>query len=52
MPATSPADAGVVDFRRDGRSLIYRADFGAMEALLAFLSESCCADSACGPPNA
>ena len=45
-------NARVVDFRRDGRSLIYRADFGAMDALLAFLSENCCADSACGPPNA
>ena len=45
-------NARVVDFRRDGRSLIYRADFGAMEALLAFLSENCCADSAGGPPNA
>ena len=45
-------NARVVGFRRDGRSLIYRADFGAMEALLAFLSENCCADSACGPPNA
>ena len=45
-------NAGVVDFRRDGRSLIYRADFGAMEALLAFLSENCCADSAGVPLNA
>jgi DNA-binding transcriptional ArsR family regulator len=45
-------NARVVDYRRDGRSLIYRADFGAMEALLAFLSENCCADSAGVPLNA
>ncbi len=45
-------NARVVDFRREGRSLIYRADFGAMEALLAFLSENCCADSGCVPPKA
>ncbi len=45
-------NAGVVEFRRDGRSLIYRADFGAMQALLAFLSENCCADSGRVPPKA
>ena len=39
--------ARVVDCRRDGRSLIYRADFAAMEALLAFLTENCCAGEGC-----
>ncbi len=45
-------NARVVDYRRDGRSLIYRADFGAMEALLAFLTENCCADSGRVAPKA
>jgi len=28
--------------RRDGRSLIYTADFEAMNAVLAYLTENCC----------
>ncbi len=36
--------AGLIHPRRDGRSLIYAADFAAMNALLAFLSENCCRD--------
>jgi len=42
-------NAGVVACRREGRSLIYRADFAAMEALLAYLTENCCADAGCAP---
>ncbi len=46
--------AGLIHPRRDGRSLIYAADFAAMNALLAFLSENCCRDdpsarSSCAP---
>jgi len=41
--------AGVVSCRRDGRSLIYRADFSAMNALLAFLTENCCQGAGCAP---
>ena len=41
--------ARVVHCRRDGRSLIYRADFAAMNALLAYLTENCCRGAACGP---
>lgn len=37
--------AGVVDCERDGRSLVYRADFDVMGALLRFLTENCCARS-------
>jgi ArsR family transcriptional regulator len=34
--------AGLVTSRRDGRSIIYRANFKAMNALIAFLTEQCC----------
>jgi DNA-binding transcriptional ArsR family regulator len=34
--------AGLVSCRRDGRSLIYAADYGAVEGLVAYLTENCC----------
>lgn len=34
--------AGLVSFRREGRSLIYVADFAAMNGLMSYLSENCC----------
>lgn len=34
--------AGLVGSRREGRSLIYAADFARMRALLGFLTEDCC----------
>jgi ArsR family transcriptional regulator, arsenate/arsenite/antimonite-responsive transcriptional repressor len=34
---------------RRHRSLIYRADYRAMDALVGYLMENCCADSACTP---
>ena len=37
--------AGLVSFRRDGRSLIYTADFAAMKALMGYLTENCCGGS-------
>jgi DNA-binding transcriptional ArsR family regulator len=42
--------AGLVVCRREGRSLIYAADYAAMNALLAFLTENCCAGSGCAAP--
>jgi DNA-binding transcriptional ArsR family regulator len=36
------ANAGLVASRRDGRSIIYTADFAAMGALLVYLTEDCC----------
>lgn len=42
-------NAGVVDCRRAGRSLIYRPDFQAMNALLGFLTENCCEGAGCAP---
>ena len=42
--------AGLVTFRREGRSLIYVAEYDAMNGLLAFLTENCCQGdrAACG----
>lgn len=34
--------AGLIGCTRDGRSLIYRADFGVMNGVLRFLTEQCC----------
>ena len=34
--------AGLVVSRRNGRSIIYSADFGAMQRLMGFLTENCC----------
>src|SRR6202165_6399015 len=46
--------AGLVTVRRDGRSMIYAARFGTMNALLGFLTENCCQGRAerCSPQNA
>jgi DNA-binding transcriptional ArsR family regulator len=35
-------NAGLITQERDGRSLIYRADFQRMNDLLAYLTENCC----------
>jgi len=42
-------NAGLVACRREGRSLIYTADFEAMTALVGFLTENCCGGASCGP---
>ncbi|HEY3637479.1 MAG TPA: metalloregulator ArsR/SmtB family transcription factor [Rhizomicrobium sp.] len=39
------ANAQLVRARRDGRSIIYSADFDTMRDLLVFLTEDCCAGS-------
>jgi len=42
--------AGLISQRRDGRQLIYSADFGVMSALVGYLTENCCGGSAdCAP---
>jgi ArsR family transcriptional regulator, arsenate/arsenite/antimonite-responsive transcriptional repressor len=45
------ANAGLVRSRRDGRSIIYRADYDRMSGLLGFLMEDCCNGDAsiCAP---
>ncbi len=35
-------DAGLVTVRRDGRSMIYAAQFDTMNALVGFLTDNCC----------
>ena len=41
--------AGLVTVRREGRSMIYAAQFEQMNALLGFLTENCCAGVPCTP---
>jgi DNA-binding transcriptional ArsR family regulator len=41
--------AGLVVARRQGRSIIYAADFAAMNRVLEFLTQNCCAGGACAP---
>jgi DNA-binding transcriptional ArsR family regulator len=40
--------AGLVTQERRHRSLIYRADYSAMNALVGYLMENCCAGAGCG----
>jgi DNA-binding transcriptional ArsR family regulator len=40
--------AGLVTFRRESRSLIYAAEYAAMNDLLAYLTENCCQGDAAG----
>jgi DNA-binding transcriptional ArsR family regulator len=37
------SNAGLINARRDGRSIIYAVDYPAMSDLLVFLTEDCCA---------
>jgi DNA-binding transcriptional ArsR family regulator len=41
--------AGLIEQRRESRSLIYSADFSAMNALVGFLTENCCGGRDCTP---
>jgi ArsR family transcriptional regulator, arsenate/arsenite/antimonite-responsive transcriptional repressor len=41
--------SGLIRQERQSRSLIYTADYAAMNALLGYLTENCCAGSACAP---
>jgi ArsR family transcriptional regulator len=41
--------AGLVNVRRDGRSMIYAAQFETMNALVEFLTENCCGGAPCAP---
>ncbi len=43
--------AGLVGKRRDGRSIVYAADFAGLRALLTYLLEECCGSdrAACSP---
>jgi DNA-binding transcriptional ArsR family regulator len=41
--------AGLVADQREGRTIRVRADFARMEALIDYLTENCCAGTACAP---
>jgi DNA-binding transcriptional ArsR family regulator len=44
--------AGLIDQRREGRSLIYTANYGGMNALVGYLMENCCGGADCSPAAA
>ena len=43
--------AGLATSRAQGRSRVYAADFDAMSALVAYLSENCCSAPSCSAPS-
>jgi DNA-binding transcriptional ArsR family regulator len=43
---------GLIEQRRESRSLIYSADFAAMNGLVGFLTENCCGGASCAPTAA
>jgi DNA-binding transcriptional ArsR family regulator len=45
--------AGLVGSRREGRSIIYAADYAGMQALMGYLTDNCCREEAggCAPPG-
>ena len=44
--------AGLIRQERRSRSLIYRADYAAMNALIGYLMENCCGGAGCAPDAA
>jgi ArsR family transcriptional regulator, arsenate/arsenite/antimonite-responsive transcriptional repressor len=45
-------NAGLIRQQRQGRSLIYSADYAVMSVLMGYLTENCCAGAACVPDAA
>ena len=45
------SNAGLITQRRVSRSIIYAADYAAMNGLLSFLTENCCAGGSCAVPS-
>jgi DNA-binding transcriptional ArsR family regulator len=41
--------AGLVVSRREGRSILYSADYDGMQVLMSFLTENCCQGKGCEP---
>ncbi len=41
------SNAGLIMQRREGRSLIYSADYAAMNGLMSYLMENCCGGTSC-----
>ena len=46
------AQAGLIRARQQGRHIYYSAAYDAMQSLVDFLTENCCAGSACAPARA
>ena len=46
------SNAGLILQTRVGRSLVYRADYAAMNGLVGYLMENCCGGVACAPDAA
>lgn len=44
--------AGLIRQQRQSRSLIYTADYAAMNGLVGYLMENCCGGAACAPEAA
>ena len=38
------SSAGIIDARREGRSIIYSANYDVMQGLIAFMVKDCCSD--------
>lgn len=45
-------NAGLISQERQGRNLVYRASFEAMNSLLGYLTENCCHGTVCSPASA
>lgn len=43
--------AGLVTVTREGRSMIYKAQFDRMNSLIAYLTENCCGGAPCAPAS-
>ena len=43
--------AQLINQERQGRNVVYRAEFAAMNGLLAYLTENCCQGAACIPAS-
>tara|TARA_R110000782_G_scaffold117364_4_gene207798 strand:- start:117835 stop:118173 length:339 start_codon:yes stop_codon:yes gene_type:complete len=46
------ANAGLVTQRRESRSIIYAADYAAMNGLMSYLTENCCGGVSCSGDTA
>ena len=46
------ANAGLVTQRRESRSIIYAADYAAMNGLMGYLTENCCGGMSCSEDTA
>ncbi|WP_395027783.1 ArsR/SmtB family transcription factor [Comamonas odontotermitis] len=45
-------NAELISQERQGRNLVYRASFEAMNSLLGYLTENCCQGTVCSPASA